>query len=312
MPRADQDFAILVGMSSTAQAKPPVYLIDASIYIFRAWFSMPTDFSDPAGRPTNAVYGFARFLSEFLEETDSRHVAIAFDESLNTSFRNEIYPDYKANREPAPPELEQQFAWCKDLVRCLGLPVYADDRFEADDLIATLAHCWREKGHPICIVSGDKDLTQLVGDGDHWWDFARRVKLDPDGVLDKFGVRPDQIADYLALAGDSVDNIPGVPGIGPKTASALLAHFDTVEQLYARIEELPFLKIRGAKSLVQRLKVHDEDVRIARQLTGLESAIESVCERPEVERGAAQPDGLDALMDSLGFGQFLRKRLHQL
>ncbi len=299
-------------MPANASDKPPVYLIDASIYVFRAWFSMPTDFSDPSGRPTNAVYGFARFLSEFLEETKARHVAVAFDESLNSSFRNEIYPEYKANREPAPPELEQQFAWCKDLVRCLGLPVYADNRFEADDLIATLARSWRKKGHPIGIVTGDKDLTQLVGERDFWWDFARRVKLDQHGVRDKFGVRPDQIADYLALAGDSVDNIPGIPGVGPKTAAALLSHFDNVEQIYARIDELPFLKIRGAKALVQRLQVHTENVQIARQLTGLEARIDAVRNNPVVERSPSQPDGLDALMDGLGFGQYLRKRLHAL
>ena len=292
--------------------KPTVYLIDASIYVFRAWFSMPDEFADPSGRPTNAVYGFARFLSEFLEQTESRHVAVAFDESLASSFRNEIYPDYKANREPAPPELEQQFAWCKDLSRCIGLPTYADDRFEADDLIATLADCWRSRGHPVCVVTGDKDLAQLVGEHDYWWDFARRVKLDADGVYEKFGVYPEQIADYLSLTGDSVDNIPGVPGIGPKTAAALLNHFGTIENIFSRIDELPFLKIRGAKALVQRLNVHQDTVHLARQLTGLADAIDYVQAEPEVRRQTAQPDALDALMDGLGFGQFLRQRLHRL
>lgn len=251
-------------------------------------------------------------LSEFLEQTQSRHVAVAFDESLASSFRNEIYPDYKANREPAPPELKQQFAWCKDLCRCIGLPTYADDHFEADDLIATLAEVWRKRGHPVVVVTGDKDLAQLVSEYDQWWDFARRLKLDADGVLEKFGVRPDQIADYLALTGDSVDNIPGVPGIGPKTASALLTHFGTLNDLFARIDELPFLKIRGAKSLVQRLNVHRDTVHLARQLTGLTCDIDYVVEQPEVQRRAAQPDSLDALMDGLGFGQYLRQRLHRL
>src|SRR6056297_853832 len=128
-------------------SSPAVHLIDASIFVFRAWYSMPGEFADPHGRPTNAVYGFARFLCEFLEQTASRHVAVAFDESLSTSFRNELYPDYKANRDPAPEDLERQFGWCKDLVACLGLPVYAHDRFEADDLIAALARYWRDRGH---------------------------------------------------------------------------------------------------------------------------------------------------------------------
>ncbi len=293
--------------------KPVVHLIDASIYIFRAWYSMPDAFSDPAGRPTNAVYGFARFLCEFLEETGSRHTAVAFDESLASSFRNELYPDYKANREPAPPELERQFAWCKDLTRCLGLPVYVDDRFEADDLIASLAGCWRERGHPVCVVTGDKDLAQLVlGPDDAWWDFARRNRLDADGVEQRFGVRPEQIADYLALTGDAVDNIPGVPGIGPKTAAALLGHFKTLDAIFERLDELQFLKMRGAKSLIPRLRTNEETVRLARRLTGLDAVIESVDAEPDVERRRADPDGMDALLDGLGFGQTLRQRLHRL
>lgn len=297
-------------MTST---KPVVHLIDASIYVFRAWYSMPDAFSDPSGRPTNAVYGYARFLCEFLEETGSRHTAVAFDESLASSFRNELYPDYKANREPAPPELERQFAWCKDLTRSLGLPVYVDDRYEADDLIASLAGCWRERGHPVCVVTGDKDLAQLVrGPGDAWWDFARRNRLDADGVVERFGVRPEQIADFLALTGDAVDNIPGVPGIGPKTASALLGHFETLDGLYDRLDELQFLKLRGAKSLIPRLRQHSDTVRMARQLTGLEAVIDRVEADPAVERRRPDADALDALLDGLGFGQTLRQRLHRL
>src|SRR6056297_1443455 len=232
--------------SQTTEHSQPVYLVDASVYVFRAWFSMPDSFADRAGRPTNAVYGFARFLCELLEQTRTSHIAVAFDESLTTSFRNEIYPAYKANREPAPDALKQQFAWCKDLSRHAGLPVYADGRFEADDLIAGLAgHC-RSCGRNFCVVSGDKDLAQLIGERDSWWDFARRRRLDQAGVLAHFGVRADQIAEFLALTGDAVDNIPGVPGIGPKTACALLAHFGTLDQLFDRLDEIPFLKLRGA------------------------------------------------------------------
>lgn len=293
--------------------KPVVHLIDASIYIFRAWYSMPDAFSDASGRPTNAVYGYAKFLCEFLEETDSQHAAVAFDESLASSFRNELYPAYKANREPAPPELERQFAWCKDLTRSLGLPTYADKRFEADDLIATLAGCWRDRGHPVWVVTGDKDLAQLVlGPGDAWWDYARRNRLDAQGVHDRFGVRPGQIADYLALTGDAVDNIPGVPGIGPKTAAALLTHFETIDSLYQRLEELKFLKLRGAKSLIPRLKTHEETVRLSRRLTGLDAVIERVEAEPEVQRTRPDPDSMDVLLDTLGFGQTLRQRLHRL
>src|SRR6056297_3564275 len=281
--------------------KPPVHLIDASIYIFRAWYSMPEDFADPQGRPTNAVYGFARFLCEFLESTGSRHVAVAFDESLSKSFRNEIYPEYKANREPAPEDLERQFKWCKDLAGCLGLPLYMHSRFEADDLIAALSRYWRGRGHAVAVVPGD-----------NWWDFARRNRLDETGVELKFGVRPDQIADFLALTGDPVDNIPGVPGVGPKTAASLLAHFGTIDSLFERIDELAFLKIRGARVMGARLRRHEPTVRLSRRLTGLETPIAEIENATHPGFGTANPDGMDVLLDTLGFGQTLRQRLHRL
>jgi len=296
-----------------SRGAPPVHLIDASIYVFRAWYSMPEDFADPHGRPTNAVYGFARFLCEFLEHTESRHIAVAFDESLSTSFRNEIYPDYKANRDPAPVDLERQFGWCKDLTRCLGLPVYVHDRYEADDLIASLARYWRRRGHPVCVVTGDKDLAQLVdGPEDAWWDFARNNRLDLGGVEARFGVRPGQIADYLALTGDPIDNIPGVPGVGPKTAAALLAHFEHLDGLFQRLDELAFLRLRGAKSLLPRLRRHEATVRLSRRLTGLETPIADIEDGDHDERAAADADALDALLDALGFGATLRQRLHRL
>ncbi|QOC22139.1 exodeoxyribonuclease IX [Wenzhouxiangella sp. AB-CW3] len=288
------------------------HLVDASVYVFRAWHSMPDRFMDPAGRPTNAVYGFARFLCELIEQSRPGHLAIAFDESLTRSFRNRIYPDYKANREPAPEELKRQFSWCKDLARALGLAVYADDEYEADDLIATLARDSREAGRPVCVVSGDKDLTQLVGENDTWWDFSRRRRLDAAGVHAHFGVHPYQIPDFLALAGDAVDNIPGVPGVGPKTAAALLAHFGELDAVYARLDEIAWLKIRGAGKLAARLRQHEQAARLSRRLTGLADDIPHI-ERPaDIRRGRGCGDSLDALLDALGFGRPLRERLHRL
>jgi 5'-3' exonuclease len=300
-------------MSATeSELRAQVYLVDASVYVFRAWFSMPDRFEDAAGRPTNAVYGFARFLCELIEQTHASRIAVAFDESLTSSFRNDIYPDYKANRDPAPEDLKRQFAWCKDLARSMGLPVYAHARFEADDLIATLAATSRNRGHSICVVSGDKDLAQLVEAGDHWWDFARNRRFDAAGVKDHFGVHPGQIADYLALTGDAVDNIPGVPGIGPKTAAALLHHFGSLESIYGRLEEIAWLKIRGARTLAAKLREHETAARLARRLTGLEASIEQLGPQPDIHRGPGQGDLLDALLDGLGFGRPLRERLHRL
>jgi len=158
-------------------ALPPVYLVDASIYIFRAWFSMSDEFVNQKGEPTNAVYGFSGFLCSLLEQTGAEHMAIAFDESLSKGHRHEIYPEYKANRDPAPEELKRQFTWARSVAEAMGLQCFVDSRYEADDLIGTLAEFWRARGHPICVVTADKDLAQLVGENDHWWDFARNQKL---------------------------------------------------------------------------------------------------------------------------------------
>ena len=266
---------------------PPVYLVDASVFIFRAWFSMPDDFVNEAGEPTNAVYGFSGFLCSFLEQTDAEHVAVAFDESLSKSYRNEIYPQYKANRDPAPEELKRQFAWARAVAEAMGLQCYADQRYEADDLIGTLAEYWRARGHPICVVTSDKDLAQLVGENDHWWDFSRNRKLNARQLADKFGVQPRQMADYLALTGDSVDNSPGVPGVGPKSAAALLGHFGDLDSIYERIEEVPQLEIRGAKSLQKKLADHRDAAYLARRLTLIETEVESALVSPLLNRTEA-------------------------
>ena len=215
-----------------------LYLVDASLYVFRAWHSMPADaFRDADGWPTNAVHGFARFLLELLERERPRHIAVAFDEALDACFRNALYPAYKANRDPAPEELRRQFAHCKALCLALGLVVLAHAEYEADDLIGSAARAGRAHGHRAVIVSADKDLSQLLAVDDEQWDFARGLRWGLAGVRARHGVDAHQIADYLALAGDPVDNIPGVPGIGKKTAAVLLAHFGSLDALLERVDE---------------------------------------------------------------------------
>jgi len=287
---------------------PQVYLVDASVYIFRAWFSMPDEFTSKQGEPTNAVYGFSGFLCSLLEQTSAQHMAIAFDESLSSSYRNEIYPAYKANRDPAPEELKRQFQWARDVAHSMGLSCYSDPRYEADDLIGTLADYWRERGHPVCVVSSDKDLAQLIGAGDYWWDFSRNQKLGTEQLLKKFGVLPEQMADYLALTGDAVDNIPGVPGIGPKSAAALLAHFGSLDSLYERVGEVPYLSLRGAKSIHQKLLEHRPAAELARQLTGICRDVASALAAPDITRGAVDTARLNRLFDELQFGGMLRQR----
>jgi len=250
-------------------AQPRVYLIDASIYVFRAWHVLPADITDDDGHPVNAVHGFADFLARFLGRSNPSHVAVCFDESLTHSARNTIYPPYKANREPAPAELVEQFRRCRALTRAAGLAEFASDRHEADDLIATLAGSAARASHPVTIVTGDKDLAQLVADDGYWWDFARDQHLDARGVERKFGVRPDQIADLLALAGDRIDNIPGVPGIGPPTAARLLVRWDDLDTLYANLDGVARMKFRGASRIARLLAEHEDTVRLARRLTGM-------------------------------------------
>lgn len=287
---------------------PTVYLIDASIYIFRAWFSISDEFANDSGQPTNAVYGFTGFLCSMLEQSKANHIAVAFDESLIESYRNDIYPQYKANRDPAPEELKRQFAWAREIAESMGLRCFGDDRYEADDLIGTLASHWRERGHPICVISSDKDLAQLIGDNDTWWDFTRNLKLGRNKIKEKFGVFPEQIADYLALTGDAVDNIPGVPGVGPKSAVALLNHFGNLDAMWLRLDEVPHLSVRGAKSLHKKLSDNREAADLARQLTVIECEVPSALVNPDISRSEIDEARLNRLFDELAFGQMLRRR----
>ncbi len=286
----------------------PVYLVDASIYIFRAWFSISDEFVNSAGEPTNAVYGFTGFLCSLLEQTKAEHIGVAFDESLSKSYRNEIYPEYKANRDPAPEELKRQFKWARDVAESMGLSCFADQRYEADDLIGTLAAHWRDRGHPVCIITSDKDLTQLVEKNDTWWDFTRNRKLNRAKIKDKFGVFPEQIADFLALTGDSVDNIPGVPGVGPKSAAALLSHFNDLDAIWQRLDEVQHLSIRGAKSLQKKLHDNRAAAELARRLTIIETRVPSALENPGVTRSELDEARLNRLFDEMEFGGMLRRR----
>jgi len=286
---------------------PTLYLVDASLYVFRAWHSMPDEFHDADGWPTNAVHGFARFLLELLERERQRHIAIAFDESLDSCFRNAIYPAYKANRDPAPPELRRQFAWCKALCKAVGLVTLAHTDYEADDLIGTAVHVGRRDGFRSVIVSADKDLSQLLQADDEQYDFAKAVRWKADGVKARHGVHAQQIADYLALTGDAVDNIPGVTGIGAKSAAILLAHFQSLDALLARIDEVPFLRLRGAAGMATRLREQREHALLWRQLTTI--ALDAPLPEGGFARGRGDGEELASLSDWMGFGPLTRKRL---
>jgi len=273
---------------------------------------MPEDMVDKDGNPVNALYGFCRFIGDFMERVTPEYIAVLFDESMTESFRTEIYPEYKANRDPAPPELKRQFEQCRRFVRALGLMEHSSPAYEADDLIGTLVHHGREKGRPSTIVTRDKDLTQLLSKQDIFWDFAGKGKLCYEEIPDSFGVWPEQIADFLALAGDAVDNIKGVPGVGKKTATGLLEHFGSLDKIYANLDRVHEVNVRGAKTLAAKLDTHKEDAYLARRLTGI--ACDAPMENVEalMQPFAPKLGEINALYDEAGIGMALRRQAERV
>jgi 5'-3' exonuclease len=288
-----------------------IHLIDASPYIFRSYFSVPDTIVDRQGNPANAVHGFASFLLRYLREHQPTHVFVAFDQSLTTSFRNEIYPDYKAQRELPPPDLEAQQRDCLTMAEALGLSSAASDRYEADDLIATVLGRCRGAGADFVVVSSDKDLAQLVDDDVRLFDFAKDQWYDAVDVERKFGVRPDQIVDLLALSGDAVDNIPGVKGIGPKTAIALLSMLDDLDGIYADLGAVETLPIRGAKSVRRKLEDSRALAFLSRELATVARDAPVDVSRSSLAVRKPEAKSLDALFARLGF-EALRKRVDEI
>lgn len=276
----------------------PTYLIDSSIFIFRAWHTLPDTVTNRDGQPANAVHGFAQFVQQLLAAKPTR-IAFAFDSGLGQSFRHSIYPAYKANRPPVPEDLKRQFAWCRAYVEALGLTQVTSPEYEADDLVGTLADRERERGQSVMIITGDKDLAQLITPGDYWWDPHRGARLDPGGIEKRMGVRPEQVADQLALAGDKVDNIPGVPGVGMATAARLLRRSHSLDALLADIAAIEQMPIRGAKRLMQLVDTHQDTVRLARQLTGIHCHVE-LPGGLRLERGERDASQLQELSTFLG------------
>lgn len=298
----------------TTAVRGTVYLVDASYFIFRAHYSMPPDMVDADGNAVHALYGFARFLCDLLEEVEPERIAIAFDqaEEAKTSFRGGIYPAYKANREPPPAALERQFTLCREFCRFMGLAEYASAAYEADDVIGTLATRARAAGLLNVLVTRDKDLSQLLRDGDVFWDYAGKVRYRYHEIGDRFGAAPELIADFLALTGDCVDNIPGVPGIGRKTAAGLLATFRSLDDLYANLELVPRMNLRGAAAVAARLRAHKDAAYLARRLTGI------VCDLPlcgtldDLKPRLPDSARLDAFFDANGFGSILRQQARRI
>ncbi|MBS0398859.1 MAG: exodeoxyribonuclease IX [Proteobacteria bacterium] len=300
-------------MTATAR-QGVVYLIDASYFIFRAWYSMPADMVDAEGNPTHALYGFARFLSDLLESVRPERIGVAFDTSLRdeTSFRNRIYPAYKANRESPPEDLARQFGLCREFCRYLGLAEYAHREYEADDIIGTLAARARAAGLRSVLVTRDKDLSQLVRDGDVFWDYTANARYHYHDIGPRFGVRPERFADFLALTGDAVDNIPGVPGIGRKTACELLNAFESLDDLYAGLDRVAGLKLRGAAGVAARLAAHRDTAYLARRLTGICCDIPLEASLDDLKPRLPDRTSLERFFDAQGFGRALRMQAERI
>lgn len=289
---------------------PHLYLIDGSGYIFRAYHAMahsrkPLSRSD--GTPVGAVFGFSNMLMKLLQDLEDdeqpTHLAIIFDAKGKT-FRNNIYADYKANRPPAPEDLVPQFPLIRDAVRAFGLPSIELEGFEADDLIATYARHAREANWDVTIVSSDKDLMQLLDSGTDMFDTMKNVRTPASKVIEKFGVGPEKVVDVQALAGDSVDNVPGVPGIGIKTAAELINQYGDLDSLLDRAGEIKQPKRR------EKLIENAELAHISRKLVTLDRHVEVASTIEEFALSAPDPEPLIAFFEAQEFRSLKVKAHH--
>src|SRR6476661_4943749 len=295
--------------STPVAAKAPakgdhVFLVDGSSYIFRAYHALPPLNRKSDGLQVNAVLGFCNMLWKLLRDmpADNRptHLAIVFDKS-EVTFRNKIYPEYKAHRPPAPDDLIPQFALIREAVRAFDLPCLEQGGFEADDLIATYARQASDRGAHTTIVSSDKDLMQLVNDKITMYDTMKDRRIGIPEVIEKFGVPPEKVVEVQALAGDSTDNVPGVPGIGVKTAAQLIVEYGDLETLLLRAGEIKQPKRREA------LIENAEKARISRQLVLLDDKVD--LEVPLEELAVHEPDArkLIAFLKAMEFSALTRR-----
>jgi DNA polymerase-1 len=279
-----------------------LYLIDGSSYLYRAYFAIKR-LSSPSGFPTNALYGFTQMLLKLLKDYQPQHLAIVFDVGRVT-FRTELYPDYKANRAEMPDDLRQQVGPIRDLVRAFNIPVVELQGYEADDLIGTLASRWEAQGGTVVVVTGDKDLMQIVTEQTTLLDTMKNVTSAIPQVHERFGVGPEQVIDILGLAGDSSDNIPGVPGIGEKTAIKLVQQFGSMDSLLERAAEVP-------GKVGEKLREFAEQARLSRILATI---IKDVPYELHVDQLLAQePDTerLNELFKLYGFHTLIKEMTAQ-
>jgi len=285
---------------------PPVlYLIDASSYVYRAFFALPP-LTSPSGLPTNAAYGFTTMLLKLLRETQPQYIGVVFD-APGPTFRDDLFASYKANRPSMPDDLGAQFPLVHEIVAAFALRALSIPGVEADDVIGTLAAQMPAQGVDTVIITGDKDLMQVVGDHVRLWDTMRDRWCDASNVRQRFGVSPEQVVDVLGLMGDTSDNIPGVKGIGEKTAAALIHRFGSIEYLLAHLDELETATdIRGAKKLAAALREHADVARLSRTLAIVRRDVPFDCQLESFRYGGPDAAALRPLFTRLGFQSLVR------
>ena len=275
-----------------------LYLIDGSSYIFRAFFGVRQQLSTSKGFPTNALYGFINMLQKVIREEKPDYLVVAFD-SPDKTFRHKIYPNYKANRDAPPEELSRQFPYFEPLVTAYGLSSIRRPGFEADDIIGTLAIKGKQKGLEIVIVSGDKDMMQLISPHIYMLDTMKNKKFMDKEVVEKFGVQANKVVEVMGLMGDSSDHIPGVTGVGPKTAAELIRKFGSIEALYKRIDEVE------KKNVKEKLERDKENAFMSRELVCIDTAMDLEFNSDLMKLGKVDSAKLKKMFEEFEFVSFL-------
>jgi DNA polymerase-1 len=287
----------------------PFILVDGSSYLFRA-FHAPPHLTNSKGEPTGAIYGVVNMLRSLLKRYKPENMAVVFDAKGKT-FRSDIYAEYKAHRPPMPDELRSQIEPLHEIVKAMGLPLLCVDGVEADDVIGTLATQASEEGRFTLISTSDKDMAQLVNEHVMLINTMTDTLLDEEGVKEKFGVAPDQIIDYLALMGDSSDNIPGLPKVGEKTAQALLQGIPSIDAIYDDVDAVTKLSFRGAKSMPKKLQEYRDQLLMSRELATIKCDVELDFNPQQLSISAADNDKLAELYGRCEFRRWLSELLEQ-
>ncbi|MFC4653583.1 DNA polymerase I [Rheinheimera marina] len=285
----------------------PLILVDGSSYLFRAYHS-PPHLTNSRGEATGAIYGVVNMLKSLLKQYQPDEMVVVFD-AKGPTFRNEMYADYKAHRPPMPDDLRTQIEPLHKIIQAMGLPLLCISGVEADDVIGTLAMQYSQLGRHVLISTGDKDMAQLVTDKVTLINTMTDTLLDPAGVQEKFGIGPDLIIDYLALMGDKVDNIPGLPGVGEKTALALLQGIGSIAQLYQRLDEIAALGFRGSKTIADKMREHQSQLELSYQLATIKTDVQLNLTEEQLKISAADLSALAELYKDCEFRRWLSEVL---